>query len=263
MASSYTTRTALAKPATNDTGWGTTLNTNLDALDALEPLGALAVRLAEVPSASLNVKVAAGVFRKSDGTLVTYAGTASQAIPTATTKYLYLTDAGTLTVGTAWPATAHVRLAVVVAGATTITSITDARVSNSGAGVNLNTVYLALAGGTLDDGANVATGGTTGTKIGTATTQKLGFWNVTPVVQPASANQAAAGALTTVTLTDSTGGTATTTLGAGITDTVAKDAIASLAAQVNHAVTDLGALRTLLNQLRSDLVAVGLVKGSA
>jgi hypothetical protein len=34
------------------------------------------------------------------------------------------------------------------------------------------------------DGANFAVGTTTGTKIGTATTQKLGFYNKTPVVQP-------------------------------------------------------------------------------
>lgn len=49
----------------------------------------------------------------------------------------------------------------------------------------LDTEKLALAGGTLTDGANIGVGSTTGTKIGTATTQKLGFFNATPVVQPA------------------------------------------------------------------------------
>jgi hypothetical protein len=39
---------------------------------------------------------------------------------------------------------------------------------------------------TVSDGGNVALGTTTGTKIGTATTQKLGFYNATPVVQPAA-----------------------------------------------------------------------------
>ena len=43
---------------------------------------------------------------------------------------------------------------------------------------------LPLAGGTLTDPADIALGTTTGTKIGTATTQKLGFYNTTPVVQP-------------------------------------------------------------------------------
>jgi hypothetical protein len=37
---------------------------------------------------------------------------------------------------------------------------------------------------TVSDGGNVVLGTTTGTKIGTATTQKLGFFNATPVVQP-------------------------------------------------------------------------------
>jgi hypothetical protein len=39
---------------------------------------------------------------------------------------------------------------------------------------------------TLDNAANIVVGTTTGTKIGTATTQKLGFYNATPVVQPAA-----------------------------------------------------------------------------
>lgn len=39
---------------------------------------------------------------------------------------------------------------------------------------------------TLKEALNVAVGTTTGTKIGTATTQKIGFWNATPVVQQAT-----------------------------------------------------------------------------
>lgn len=37
---------------------------------------------------------------------------------------------------------------------------------------------------TLAEGVNLVFGTTTGTKIGTATSQKLGFYNVTPIVQP-------------------------------------------------------------------------------
>ena len=36
----------------------------------------------------------------------------------------------------------------------------------------------------LADAGDITVGTTTGTKIGTATTQKLGFWDKTPVVQP-------------------------------------------------------------------------------
>lgn len=45
--------------------------------------------------------------------------------------------------------------------------------------------YLQLTGGTMADAANVSLGTSTGTKIGTATNQKLGFWNGTPVAQNA------------------------------------------------------------------------------
>jgi hypothetical protein len=36
----------------------------------------------------------------------------------------------------------------------------------------------------IADAGDITVGTTTGTKIGTATTQKLGFFNKTPVVQP-------------------------------------------------------------------------------
>lgn len=44
---------------------------------------------------------------------------------------------------------------------------------------------------TVADGGNHVFGTTTGTKIGTATTQKLSFWNSTPIVQPNSTGQTA------------------------------------------------------------------------
>jgi hypothetical protein len=45
---------------------------------------------------------------------------------------------------------------------------------------------------TYADAANIAFGTTTGTKHGTATTQKQSFWNATPIVQPTTAVTAAA-----------------------------------------------------------------------
>jgi len=44
---------------------------------------------------------------------------------------------------------------------------------------------------TFADAINVILNGTTGTKIATATTQKLGFWNAAPIVQPTTAVAAA------------------------------------------------------------------------
>jgi hypothetical protein len=48
-------------------------------------------------------------------------------------------------------------------------------------------------GVSIPDGVNIALASTTGTKIGTATTQKLGFFNATPVVKPTGVAVDAAG----------------------------------------------------------------------
>jgi hypothetical protein len=55
-------------------------------------------------------------------------------------------------------------------------------------GASTLTGLLTANGGiTLGDAQNIAFNTTTGTKIGAATTQKLGFWNSTPIVQPTTA----------------------------------------------------------------------------
>lgn len=109
---------------------------------------------------------------------------------------------------------------------------------------------------TLADAANVVVNATTGTKIGTATSQKLGFFNATPIIQPASANQAAV--TTTVgSAVAATGSTQTTPYGYAQAQA---DAIVS---NVNALRVDLLAMNTLLTQVRADLVALGFEKGSA
>ena len=134
MATTFTANKKLGQPATADRGWDGPLNTNASLLDT-DALGGLCVTLHEVPSTTLNVAVSAGSFRNAAGQIVTYAGSASTAMTTASTNYIYLTDSGTLTVNTTgFPAGNIVRLATVVAGATTITSITDARLPFASAG---------------------------------------------------------------------------------------------------------------------------------
>ena len=62
---------------------------------------------------------------------------------------------------------------------------------------------------TLGDAVNIAVNATTGTIIGTATTQKLAFWNKTPIVQPTTAVASATrvgGAGTNITTLDTFGG---------------------------------------------------------
>jgi hypothetical protein len=173
MSNTYTLNTKMAMPALGDTGWSVPVNDNCTLLDALLPVGALAVTTTEVPSATLNVAVAAGTYIKQDGTLGTFAGSASQMLGASTTQVLYLdlTNAGALTGAAAYPTTPHVALATVVTGASTISSITDHRQC-------FNVV------GSWADGVNIALGSVTGTQIATATTQKLGFFGKTPTTQP-------------------------------------------------------------------------------
>lgn len=82
------------------------------------------------------------------------------------------------------------------------------RVSSSGSFVcNSGTINgnLQTNGLTLSNNYNIAVGTTNGTKIATATAQKLGFWNATPIVQPVTGGTAAtlvSNAGTTLTSTD-------------------------------------------------------------
>jgi hypothetical protein len=57
----------------------------------------------------------------------------------------------------------------------------------------LTGLLTANGGITLGDAQNIAFNTTTGTKIGTATTQKIGFWNATPVVQQSAVADASGG----------------------------------------------------------------------
>lgn len=89
----------------------------------------------------------------------------------------------------------------------------------------------------LADGDDLTLGSSTGTKIGTGASQKLGFWNASPIVQPADADQAA--------VTPSTDFTGLGTVDASVV------------------LSAVQAVETLVNALRAALVNTGLIKGSA
>ena len=76
-----------------------------------------------------------------------------------------------------------------------IVDISEAAAASKNKSITLTELFK------IPDAVDIETGTTTGTKIGTATTQKIGLWNATPVVQPtAIANlttTAASGALPT------------------------------------------------------------------
>lgn len=146
-------------------------------------------------------------------------------------------------------------------------------------------------------------GGNTGILIGTAVTEKVGFYGITPAIQPASANQAAvtktlvtAVALTLVTAVAITAATAIaattfseakTGMWAFASSTVAKTFqarinqvvvdlatikarvdqgkvdLATVKARVDQAKVDIAAITTLDNQIRANLVTLGIIKGAA
>lgn len=84
-----------------------------------------------------------------------------------------------------------------------------------------------------------------GTCFGQSASEKLGFYGLaTPIVQPSATAQSAVAT------------TAITTL---VTTPTATD----IATAVNSLISRQSATVTLVNQLRSDLVALGLLKGSA
>lgn len=103
----------------------------------------------------------------------------------------------------------------------------------------------------LADGANIVTGTTIGTIIAGTTSQKLGFWGATPIIQPTSGSQAVVAALT-----DNSGGASGGNTVAVVTDNAsAANAIATLVAKVN-------ALNVLVTAMRLASVNSGLIKGS-
>ena len=108
-----------------------------------------------------------------------------------------------------------------------------------------------LGGITMTDEKNIVLNATTGSKIGTAATQKLGFFNATPIVQPSGAGQAALD-------------TTTNSVGTAIANkqlvAVADTSTADRSAQI---MNNLATISASVNEIRSVLVNLGLMKGSA
>lgn len=124
---------------------------------------------------------------------------------------------------------------------------------------------LTLAGHvTVGDAKNVILNATTGTKIGTATGQKLGFWNATPVVQPTHVTDPAA---TAQDLTDNTGGTAS---GAGAIANLAdgttyandhaaiENNFSTIVAEYNKLKDDVEANNSAIDSILSQLADTGM-----
>lgn len=184
MSTNHTPAIRLNKPGFADRNWHLALNDNADRLDGQSALAGLCVTTSESPSVSLNVRVAPGRFQKIDGSVGEFAGQTALEVPSGAASYVYLDPSGSLgSNSSGFPPAACVPLAIVQAGSTTITAIIDGRVQCAVVGAAA-LPFLPLAGGSLNDGADLAVGAATGTRIASTPAQKLGFWGAAPVVQP-------------------------------------------------------------------------------
>lgn len=122
---------------------------------------------------------------------------------------------------------------------------------------------------TIADGASIIAGSSSGLKIGTATTQKLGFFNATPIVQPSAYTQTYATAdkthaNPTATSLTSNGASGDNTLvdvtTIGVSDPAKVNAnFDDVADEVNKLIVDLADAKQLVNSLIDDLQALGLI----
>ena len=231
MATTFTANALLMKPATADRNWGVPVNANADFLDGVAAIGLLIVTPTEVPSATLNVRATGGSYVKADGTIGVYPGIASYVLPASSTTYLWLTDSGVLSASSAFPTTAHVRLAHVVTGPSTVQAVVDERVGSKTCGSGLGFV---LKGGDTMTGTLSVVSATSGAPalVVNPNAQAVGFFGVTPASQ--------APALAPV-VDNSTGTASNTIVDVGTTfSQVQIDAnFATLAARVNALIVAL------------------------
>ena len=115
--------------------------------------------------------------------------------------------------------------------------------------VTENTTSVIRNIGGADAGAN-------GKMFGFSADDFIGFYGTTPVIQPASGSQAAV----VITAVTAMATTAATTGSHGYTTNTQADAIPLL---LNQCVVDIGAMNILLTQIRTELVALGLISGAA
>ena len=95
-----------------------------------------------------------------------------------------------------------------------------------------------------------------GAQVCSGTSEKVAFYGSTPVIQPSSASQ---GAVTATLVTAMATTAATTSSANGYATNTQADAIP---VKINQAVVDIAAVTVLVNQLRAELVTLGIIAGS-
>jgi hypothetical protein len=104
--------------------------------------------------------------------------------------------------------------------------------------------------------AGVAVDMSGGGSIGDAATDLVGFFGATPVVRPATTAQSS---VPTTAITTAVSTAATSTAPFGFATAAQADAVR---AAVNSLIDRQASVITLVNQIRADLVTLGLLKGS-
>jgi hypothetical protein len=155
--------------------------------------GAFNVAVAGTADQVLIQRNGATVIRTSSNNSELYTGYAIKCgtVITHESSYLRLTGPGP-TIDTSLSRNAAGVLQIGTTANNALGSLVLTNLTASGTlavtGASTLTGLLTANGGiTLGDAQNIAFNTTTGTKIGTATTQKLSFWNSTPIVQPTTA----------------------------------------------------------------------------
>ena len=192
---------ALLVPATLGAPFsGTDHNNNLLLIESSLGIVGPYVTSGLVQSAGtgLSVNVTAGTALI--GGTVTKASTWTiGSLTPSNTNHLYLLNTGAGTSNTTGTQPANsVKLGTATTDGTGVTAVDTTGASGrqeklSASGLN---VFLKDSDQTLSEGVDISVGTATGTKLATATAQKLGFWNATPVVQVTGATDVLAGLVT-------------------------------------------------------------------
>jgi len=130
--------------------------------------------------------------------------------------------------------------------------------TTNGIAIEKGGVFSFIAGGTgkIKGGTNIPLDTTTGTKIGTGTTQKLGFWNATPIVRPSAFTQTYSTASKThANLTYS----APAAYGAGANGYSTAAMASAVHAAVIALAADVANVKQVLNSVIDDLQSMGLL----
>lgn len=139
------------------------------------------------------------------------------------------------------PSPTNYTIAAAGGGITYFNAITNISFLINSAAVYLNISATAL---TFSESMNIVFGATTGSQLGTATSQKIGKWGVTPIIQPADANQGA--------IIDNTTGTASFAL--------VDVGLVFNQASINN---NFASINRQVAAIRTALIATGEIKGTA